>query len=186
MYSIDNPENFDEELLEKLEDEEDYSEGERDRLSEIYGSDSPENEQKRELSIVWDRYKQFSPEFLEKYDDFVLCDVFHHIKACLLFPPNCSCKRPCHCLQLREKIALTLNVREYTNAQRFEPANRLRAMKNLCYIPEDQVFRELHVDAYPLWAIKKEVKTLKQQSLIIMQMMKVILHRLFRSGQKRL
>ena len=160
MDRSDNHENDNEmqELLEILENEQNYSEGERNRLDEIYGIESPENDKKRELSIVWDRYKQFSPEFLTKYYDFVLCDIFHHIKALFLFPPNCSCKRPCRCLQMREKIALTLNVRQYTDAQRLEPSHRLKAMKSICYIPEDHVFRELHADAYPLWAIKKEWK----------------------------
>lgn len=158
MDKADNHENNDEiqELLEMLENEQNCSEGECNRLDEIYGIESPENEKKRELSIVWDRHKQFSPEFLNKYYAFVLCDIFHHIKAFLLFPPYCSCKRNCRCLQLREKIALTLNVRQYTDAQRFEPSHRLKAMKSICYIPEDHIFRELHADAYPLWAIKKE------------------------------
>lgn len=158
MYPIDDPENFNEELLETLENEQNYSEGERNRLDEIYGIDAPGNDAKREHAIIWDRYKQFSPEFLTKYYDFVLCDIFHHIKALLLFPPNCSCKRNCRCLQLREKVALTLNVRQYTDAQKVEPFHRLKAMKSICYIPEDHVFRELHADAFPLWAIQKEWK----------------------------
>lgn len=158
MYPFDNPETSTEELLERLANEQNYSEGERNRLDEIYGIESPGNEGKRECTLIWDRYKRFSPEFLTQYFDFVLCDIFHQIKALLLFPPNCACKRNCRCLQLREKIALTLNVRQYTDAQRIEPYHRLRAMKSICYIPEDHVFRELHADAYPLWAITKEWK----------------------------
>src|SRR3990167_4336412 len=104
MHSIDKPLEFDEKTLEDLLDEENFLEGERNLLSEIYEIDAPGHKKKRNLPIVWDRYQQFSPEFRTKYYDFVLCDIFHHIKACLLFPPNCSCKRTCQCFQLREKI----------------------------------------------------------------------------------
>jgi hypothetical protein len=109
-----------------------------------------------EHSITWDLYKNFSPEFLAQYHDLVLLHTFHHIKACLLFPPDCRCKKPCLCAQWRERVVLTLNANQYTKAQPFESIERLSAMKALYQLPEDHAFRALHGQAYPLWLIEKE------------------------------
>lgn len=148
-----NNQNFDEEPPEEFED---FPLEELERLCEIYGDHEADNEKKPELPITWDLHKSFSAEFLAQYHDLVLCDIFHHIKACLLFPPNCPCKKSCQCPQLREKIILTLNTNQYTEAERFETPDRLAAMKDLCHMPEDHAFRALHAQAYPLWIIEKE------------------------------
>lgn len=116
-----------------------------------------ENTENKEKPVIsWDLYEKFSSEFLDKHHDLVLYDIFHRIKAFILFPLNCPCDKPCQCSQWREKIVLTLSTHQYTEAQRFENAERLAAMKALYQIPEDHSFRALHTQAYPLWLIEKE------------------------------
>jgi hypothetical protein len=41
---------------------------------------------------LWKEHRGFTPEFLTEHHDLVLYDVLHHIKAVLLYPPNCSCE----------------------------------------------------------------------------------------------
>ena len=57
--------------------------------------------------------KDFSPEFLSKHHDLVLYDVFHQIRALILFPLNCSCHDSCDCSEWREKVVLALNTHRY-------------------------------------------------------------------------
>ena len=109
--------------------------------------------------ITWNPYKEFSSEFLSQHHDLVLYGIFHHIKAFLLFPPNCSCDDSCRCSEWREKTILALNTNQYTKShQTAEEPDRLYAMKALWRIPEDHLFRELYAEAYPIWVIEKELK----------------------------
>ena len=103
--------------------------------------------------------KNFSSEFLSKYHDLVLYDVFHQIKALMLFPLNCACREFCECSEWREKVVLALNTHLYNQAQVFEKPDRIFAMKALLRIPEDHAFRALYAEAYPIWLIDKELKS---------------------------
>lgn len=103
--------------------------------------------------------KDFSPKFLAKHHDFVLYDIFHQIKAFMLFPLNCSCGESCECPEWREKVVLALNTHLYNEAQVFEKPDRIFAMKALLRIPEDHAFRALYAEAYPIWLTDKELKS---------------------------
>ena len=52
-----------------------------------------------------------------KDQDFVLYDVFHNIKAHLLYPLNCGCGEDCLCEATRAKIVLSLNVDLYNKPE---------------------------------------------------------------------
>ncbi len=109
--------------------------------------------------MIWKPHKGCSSEFLTEHHDLILYGVFHHIKAFLLFPPNCSCDDSCQCSEWRKKAILALNTHFYNRARRTaEKPNRLRAMKTLWHIPEDHFFRNLYPEAYPIWVIEKELK----------------------------
>lgn len=108
--------------------------------------------------ITWNPHEEFSVEFLAKYHDLVLYDIFHHIKAHLLFPPNCSCSGACRCPEWRRKIVLSLNTDFYNKACRAKKdADILFAMKRLWGI-ENYFSREQYVKAYPIWLIERELK----------------------------
>src|SRR5579863_2407021 len=98
--------------------------------------------------MIWDKHKDFSPEFLAKHHDYILYDVFHHIKAFLLYPLNCSCEGHCRCATLREKIILSLNVDLYNQAQeRQDHPDHLYAMKLLFNLPDESYFRRHYGEA---------------------------------------
>jgi len=106
---------------------------------------------------LWNQHKGFSIEFLAEHHDYVLYDVFHHIKAFLLYPLNCSCDGLCQCEALRAKVVLSLNVNLYNQAQeRQENPDLLSAMRFFFKIPDDGFFRKHYGDAYPIWLIQKE------------------------------
>ena len=106
---------------------------------------------------LWDKHKEFPPDFLTQYPDFVLYDVFHQTKALLLYPLNCSCKENCMCEAIRAKIVLSLNVDLYNKARlRQETPDRLYAMKYFFKIPEDGFFRKHYGECYPLWLIDEK------------------------------
>ncbi len=108
--------------------------------------------------INWNQYKDFSPKFLENHRDLVLFDVYHHIKAFLLFSPNCSCKPICFCKEQREKVIVTLNTDLYNQALSDEESPEvLYAIKVILRIPEDHWFRENQCDLYPLWLFEQEL-----------------------------
>ncbi|EKE09415.1 MAG: hypothetical protein ACD_16C00183G0002 [uncultured bacterium] len=109
--------------------------------------------------MPWNQYKNFSSEYLDKHHDLVLYDVFHHIKALLLFPPNCACKDFCQCNDIRARVVLSLNTDLYNKAHKEkEDLDLLHAMKSLLRIPNDHCFREYQADAYPLWLVEQELK----------------------------
>lgn len=109
--------------------------------------------------MIWKQHKEFSPEFLAEHHEFVVYDVYHHIKALLLFPLNCSCRKNCRCAKWREKIILALNTRLYNKALKtYETSERRRAMKALWGIPDSHSFRGPCPDAYPIWLVEKELK----------------------------
>ncbi len=108
---------------------------------------------------MWNQYEDSSPSFLTKHHDLILYDVYHHIKAFLLFPPKCSCEDSCQCSKWRRKITLALNTKLYNRAVRAEAeSSRLFAMKTLWNIPEAHSFRPLYPNSYPVWVIEKELK----------------------------
>ena len=107
--------------------------------------------------ILWDRHKDFSSSFLAEHHNYVLQDVFHHIKAFLLYPLNCSCGSLCQCEASRAKIVLSLNADLYNQAEeRQENRDSLYAMRALLKIPDDNFFRKHYGKAYPLWLIQEE------------------------------
>ena len=109
--------------------------------------------------ITWNSYKDFSSEFLSTHHDLVLYDTLHHIKALLLYLPNCACGDPCHCNEWRSKIVFSLHTGHYNKACRGKKdVDLLATMKTLWKLPEDHLFREKHDDAYPPWLIEKELK----------------------------
>lgn len=77
MNSIDNINNFDEELPEGFEG---LPLEEPERLGEIYGDYYTEDNQKRELRIDWNPYEEFAPNFLQKQYPLVLRHILHHIQ----------------------------------------------------------------------------------------------------------
>lgn len=106
---------------------------------------------------LWDKYQEFPPDFLSRYRDFVLYDVFHHIKAILLYPLNCGCSKDCACEATRAKIVLSLSVNLYNKARtRGENPDLLYAMKYFFKIPDDGFFREHYGECYPLWLIDEK------------------------------
>jgi|GEM_PF-1640988 len=109
------------------------------------------------LMNLWDKYQEFPPDFLNRYRDFVLYDVFHHIKAILLYPLNCGCSKDCACEAARAKIILSLNVDLYNQARiRQETSDHLHAMKYFFKIPDDGFFREHYGECYPIWLIDEK------------------------------
>jgi len=109
------------------------------------------------LMDLWDKYQEFPPDFLSRYRDFALYDVFHHIKAILLYPLNCGCSKDCACEVTRAKIVLSLNVDIYNKARaRQENPDRLHAMKYFFRIPDDGFFRKHYGECYPLWLIDEK------------------------------
>lgn len=108
---------------------------------------------------MWNQHEDFSASFLAKHHDLVLYDVFHHIKAFLLYPPKCFCEDACSCPKWRRRITWALNTNLYNRAARAqEKSDRLHAMKILWNIPEDHSFRALYPNSYPVWLIEKETK----------------------------
>jgi hypothetical protein len=106
---------------------------------------------------LWDKYQEFPSDFLSRYRDFVLYDVFHHIKAILLYPLNCGCRKDCVCEATRARVVLSLNVDLYNKARiRQENPDRLYAMKYFLKIPDDGFFREHYGECYPLWLIDEK------------------------------
>lgn len=108
--------------------------------------------------MIWDTYKDFSSEFLNKHHDYVLYDVAHRIKAFLLYPPNCSCDGVCQCESLREKIVLSLNMDllNQSQAKQISP-DQLNAMKMIFKIPDDSYFKAHYTESYPIWLIKERL-----------------------------
>ena len=141
---------------------EELSVDELDYLFEVYDSKDTKNKQKKK-EVTWDLHRNFSSEFLSKNCNLVLHDVFHHIKAFLLYPPDCLCVDTCHCHVWRKKVILSLNTNLYNRADRIYAKPRdLRAMKYVLCIPEDHAFRKLHSNAYPLWLIENKLKEKKK------------------------
>jgi hypothetical protein len=111
------------------------------------------------IMVLWDKYKDFPPEFLAKYQGYVLYDTFHHIKALLLYPLNCSCKGGCACNDLREKIVLALNVDLYFWMQENqETPNPCYAIRHLLKIPSDSFLSKHYAQSYPVWLIQAELQ----------------------------
>src|SRR5688572_5192900 len=69
---------------------------------------------------LWDKHQEFPADFLAQHHDFVLYDVFHQIKALLLYPLNCDCDENCACEATRAKIVFSLNVDLYNKARMTE------------------------------------------------------------------
>jgi hypothetical protein len=112
---------------------------------------------RRRMMTLWNQHTGFSIEFLAEHHDYVLYDVFHHIKALLLYPLNCSCDGLCQCEALRAKVVLSLNVDLYNQAQeRQENPDLLSAMRFFFKIPDDGFFRKHYGEAYPIWLIQRE------------------------------
>ncbi len=106
---------------------------------------------------LWRTYEDFSPAFVAKHHDFVIWDAYHHVKACFLYPPCCACAKPCHCKEFREKIFFSLNLDIYNQAEATNvDLKRLRIMRLVLGISEDNFWRKHYVEAYPLWLIDQE------------------------------
>jgi hypothetical protein len=52
---------------------------------------TPDKNEEEQMT-VWNDHQTLGEEFLIQHHNLVLYDVYHHIKAFLLFPPNCSCE----------------------------------------------------------------------------------------------
>ena len=160
---MDDLKNFDEEPLEGFEEEVNFSPEELDRLFEMDGDHHPGNEPKKEIRITWNPYEVYSSEFLQKHYELVLCHIFHHIKAFLLFPA-CSCAERCLCHEARQKIILSLNLERYNRLYpTIATSNSLHAIKGLWNLPDDRRFMELHQNAYPLCSIEKGLKSREER-----------------------
>lgn len=123
------------------------------------------NKKRMRFVIVWNSHQDFSPEFLNQHRDLVLYDIFHHIKAFLLFPLNCACGDHCQCEALREKIVLSLNMSLYNKAEEeVKDLACLYALKILLKIPEDYFFRKHYAEAYPVWLIDQEFTKREQEN----------------------
>lgn len=109
--------------------------------------------------IQWSELKDFSDEFLAKYQDLILYDVLHQVKAFLLFPLHCTCEGFCACAELRQKVILSLNTHLFNReSDREKDLERLYMMRMLLQIPEDSYFRKNYGEAYPLWLLQEELK----------------------------
>jgi len=114
--------------------------------------------------IQWNQYKNFSPEFLAAHRNLVLYDVFHHVKAFLLFPPNCVCGNSCKCAQLREEVVSSLNTPLFNRVSKEEEdTETIYGIKSLLKIPEDRVIREHHEQAYPLWLTQEKLRAQSEE-----------------------
>jgi len=128
--------------------------------------------------MIWKQYEGLPAEFLTEHRELVLYDMFHQIKAWILFPPNCSCQDSCKCSEWRERIILALNTNLYNEYLRIECSISPWAIKALWRIPEDHLFRGLHADAYPVWLIDKELEDREQDNhfTMIKQLVWIYLH----------
>jgi hypothetical protein len=91
---------------------------------------------------IWNHPPEFTEAFLKEHHDYVLVDAFHRIKAHLLYPLNCRCKKPCRCVDLRERVILSLNVGLYNQVEdRQEDLCTLSVLRCFLQIPEDRFFR---------------------------------------------
>jgi len=108
---------------------------------------------------LWDKYEKIPREYLTDYRDIILYGVFHHIKALLLYPPNCACKGVCDCDEMRKEIVLTLDVEFYIQAKKANASQRyLSKMKFLLEIPDDGYLVDTRGKAYGLRHIQKDFK----------------------------
>lgn len=114
--------------------------------------------------IRWNQHKDFPPEVMARHHDFVLYDIYHHIKAFLLYPPNCSCEDACLCHEFRAKIVLTLNLSCYRKQrEENETLETLYAKKLLLKIPEERFLAEGYEEGYPVWLIQREYHDRKRE-----------------------
>jgi len=106
--------------------------------------------------ILRKEYENYSTAFLEQHHDIILQDVFHHIQALLLFPPNCACKNKCRCDEFRSEVVLSMNLDFYHQGQESgDVPEHPSAINLLLQIPEDASFKKHHNQAYPLWLINE-------------------------------
>src|SRR3990167_1436127 len=99
--------------------------------------------------IYRESFENFSEEYLEKYLDVVLQDLFHHMQAFLLYPYAEKSE------DMRQRIILSLSL-DYYNKANDEDPDRIEAIKVLFQIPDDHSIRKRFSEAYPLWLIQKE------------------------------
>ena len=106
---------------------------------------------------LWNQYDEFNSSFSVQHNDLLLYNMFHQIKALLLYPTNCRCMGDCGCDALRSKIILSLNLDLYNKAEeRQENPDILHGMKFFFKIPDDHMLRRNHGQSYPLWLIEQE------------------------------
>ena len=139
-----------------------------DRLRHMVRAGLPhriDNPPKGALMILWKKYTRFSSEFLTEQHDLFLYNVFHHIKAFLLFPPKCNCGNSCRCNVFRDNVVLTLNTELYNKALKGnKDPGLLSDMKHIWQIPDDFVFRENQANAYPLWLVEHELQKREKEN----------------------
>ena len=99
---------------------------------------------------IWETPPEFTEAFLREHHDYVLVDVFHRIKAHLLYPLACRCKNPCRCGDLRARVILSLNVGFYNQIEdRQKDPHVLPALRHFLQIPEDRLLRRNLDQIYP-------------------------------------
>ncbi len=97
---------------------------------------------------IWDTPQEFKQAFCKEHQNYILADVFHRIKAHLLYPLNCGCesKSYCPCEDLRARVVLTLNIELYNQAEDWQKDQRLlSALRHFLQIPDDRFLRR-HLD----------------------------------------
>ena len=111
-------------------------------------------------------YKNFPSEYFDDHQDILLYDIFHHLQAYLLYPPNCGCEGVCSCDEIRQKIVLSLNMDFYDAAvERNEASDKLHAMRFLFDIPETIFCRLHYTKGYPSWLIHEELRKREENNL---------------------
>jgi hypothetical protein len=89
---------------------------------------------------IWNTPPEITEAFLAEHHDYVMVDVFHRIKARLLYP--CGCRKPCGCEDLRARVVLTLNIGLYNQIEDcHQDQSLLSALKHFLQIPDDRFLR---------------------------------------------
>ena len=108
----------------------------------------------------WPSYDRMHPEFVNQHPEIVLQDVFNHVKAFLLFPPNCKCEEGCQCAENRAKVVLSLNAGFYQTLEvERDPLGLDRdAIRIMLRLPNANLLNEQLLRSYSLSWIEEEFK----------------------------
>jgi hypothetical protein len=113
---------------------------------------------------IWNTPLEFKQAFPKEYRNYILADVFHRIKAHLLYPLNCGCrsKNPCSCEDLRARVILTLNIGLYNQVEDHQDDQRLlSSLRYFLQIPDDRFLRrnlkKIHAPDFIEGELRKKV-----------------------------